>query len=47
MRFKEKESKVNYLAHIDNLIIKVILISLGSSTYKNTYLFLDQVKDNS
>jgi len=47
MRFKGEESKVDYLAHVDNLIIKAILISLGSSTYKDTYLFLDQVKDHS
>jgi hypothetical protein len=47
MRFKGEESKVNYLAYIDNLIIKAILVSLGSSTYKDAYLFLDRVKDNS
>jgi len=47
MRFKGEESKVNYLAHVDNLIVKVILVSLGSSTHKDTCLFLDRVKDNS
>jgi hypothetical protein len=47
MRFKGEESKVNYLAYMDNLIIKAILTSLGSSTYKDTYLFLDRVKDYS
>jgi uncharacterized membrane protein len=47
MRFKGEESKVDCLAYIDNLIIKAILASLGSSTYKNACLFLDRVKDNS
>jgi hypothetical protein len=47
MRFKREKSKVNYLAHVDNLIVKAILVSLGSSTHKDTYSFLDRVKDNS
>jgi hypothetical protein len=46
MRFKGEESKVDYLAHVDNLIMKAILISLGSSTHKDTCLFLDRVKDH-
>jgi hypothetical protein len=46
MRFKGEESKVDYLAHVDNLIIKAILAPLGSSTYKDAYLFLDRVKNN-
>jgi hypothetical protein len=41
MRFKGEESKVNYLAHVNNLIIKAILVSLGSSTHKDAYSFLD------
>jgi len=41
MRFKGEASKINYLAHVDNLIIKAILRSLGSSTYKDAIVFLD------
>jgi hypothetical protein len=47
MRFKGEASKVNYLAHIDNLIIKAILKFLGSSTHKDAIVFLDRVSDNS
>ena len=47
IRFKGEASKVDYLAHIDNLIIKAILKSLDSSTYKNTIVFLDRVSNNS
>ena len=47
IRFKGEESKVDCLAHVDNLIIKAILTSLGSSTYKDACLFLDRVKDYS
>jgi hypothetical protein len=46
MRFKGEASKVDCLAHIDNLIIKAILKSLGSSTYKDTIAFLDRVSNN-
>jgi hypothetical protein len=46
MRFKGEESKVDYLAHVDNLIVKAILASLGSSTHKDACSFLDRVKDN-
>jgi hypothetical protein len=47
MRFKREASKINYLAYIDNLIIKAILKSLGSSTYKDTIVFLNRVSNNS
>jgi len=47
MRFKGEASKIDYLAHVDNLIIKAILKSLGLSTYKDTIVFLDRVSDNS
>ena len=40
-------SKIDYLAHVNNLIVKAILKFLGSSTYKDACAFLDQVKDNS
>ena len=46
MRFKGEESKVDYLAYVDNLIVKAILTSLGSSTHKDTCSFLDRVKDH-
>jgi hypothetical protein len=35
MRFKGKDSQVRCLVYILNLIVKVILESLGSSTYKD------------
>jgi hypothetical protein len=35
MRFKGEDSQVRCLAHILNLIVKAILESLGSSTYKD------------
>jgi hypothetical protein len=47
IRFKRKANKVNYLAYMDNLIIKAILKSLGSSTYKDTIVFLDRISNNS
>jgi hypothetical protein len=47
MRFKREASKINYLAYMDNLIIKAILKSLGSSTYKDTIVFLNWVSNNS
>jgi menaquinone-dependent protoporphyrinogen IX oxidase len=47
MRFKGEASKINYLAYVDNLIIKAILRSLGSSTYKDAIVFLDWVSNNS
>ena len=46
MRFKGEASKINYLAYINNLIIKAILKSLGSSTHKDAIAFLDRVSDN-
>jgi len=46
MRFKGEASKVDCLAHIDNLIVKAILKSLGSSTHKDAIAFLDRVSDN-
>jgi hypothetical protein len=47
MRFKGEVSKIDYLAYIDNLIIKAILKSLGLSTHKDAIVFLDRVSDNS
>jgi len=47
MRFQGEASKINYLAHIDNLIIKAILKELGLSTYKDIVIFLDRVQDHS
>ena len=41
MRFKGEASKINYLAHVNNLIIKAILKFLGSSTYKDAIVFLN------
>jgi hypothetical protein len=41
MRFKGDLSLINYLAYVDNLIIKAILKSLGLSTFKDTVKFLD------
>ena len=46
MRFKGEASKIDYLAHVDNLIVKAILKSLGSSTHKDAVAFLDRVSDN-
>jgi hypothetical protein len=47
MRFKGEASKIDYLAYVDNLIVKAILKSLGLSTYKDAVVFLDRVSDNS
>ena len=47
IRFKGEESLIDYIAYINNLIIKAILKSLGSNTYKDAYAFLDRVKANS
>jgi hypothetical protein len=47
IRFKGKASKIYYLAHINNLIVKAILKSLSLSTYKDTCALLDRVKKNS
>jgi len=41
MRFQGEASKIDCLAHVDNLIIKAILKELGLSTYKDTVTFLD------
>jgi hypothetical protein len=46
MRFKGEASKIDYLAYVDNLIVKAILKSLGLSTYKDAIAFLDRVSDN-
>jgi hypothetical protein len=45
MRFQGEASKINYLAYVDNLIIKAILKELGLSTYKDIVAFLDRVQD--
>ena len=39
IRFKGETSKVDCLAHINNLIINAILKSLSLSTYKDAYAF--------
>jgi hypothetical protein len=44
IRFKGKESLINYLTYINNLIYKAILESLGSSTYKDASDFLNRVR---
>ena len=41
IRFKGEASKIDYLAHVNNLIIKAILKSLGSSTHKDAIVFLN------
>jgi hypothetical protein len=46
IRFLGEESLINCLAHIDNLIYKAILKSLGFSTHKGASEFLDQVKEH-
>jgi hypothetical protein len=46
IRFKEEASKIDCLAHIDNLVVKAILKSLGLSTHKDAVVFLDQVSNN-
>jgi hypothetical protein len=45
MRFKGEESKINCLTHVENLVVKAILKSLGSSTHKDAYAFLNRVKE--
>jgi hypothetical protein len=45
MRFKGDISLIDYLAYIDNLVIKAILKSLGSSTFKDIVKFLNRVKE--
>jgi hypothetical protein len=47
MRFKGDISLIDYLVYIENLIIKVILKSLGSSTFKDIVKFLNWVKEYS
>jgi hypothetical protein len=47
IRFKGEANKIDCLAYINNLIIKAILKSLSSSTYKDAYAFLNWVKKNS
>jgi hypothetical protein len=46
MRFKGEQSLIDCLAHVDNLICKAILESLGSSTHKEASEFLDRVRAN-
>jgi hypothetical protein len=46
MRFKGEESLIDCLAHVDNLICKAILESLGSSTHKDASDFLDRVRSH-
>jgi hypothetical protein len=46
IRFQVEASKINYLAHVDNLIIKAILKELGLSTHKDIVTFLDRVQDH-
>jgi len=46
MRFQGEASKIDCLAHVDNLIIKAILKELGSSTHKDAVAFLDRVQDH-
>jgi hypothetical protein len=45
IRFQGEASKINYLAYVDNLIMKAILKELGLSTYKDVVTFLDRVQD--
>jgi uncharacterized protein (DUF4213/DUF364 family) len=47
MRFKGDISLIDYLVHVENLIIKAILKSLGSSTFKDVVEFLNRVKEYS
>jgi hypothetical protein len=47
MRFKGDVSLIDCLAHVENLIVKVILKSLGSSTFKDVVEFLNRVKEYS
>jgi hypothetical protein len=47
IRFKGEESKIDYLAYVDNLVVKAILKSLSLNTYKDAYAFLNRVKDYS
>jgi hypothetical protein len=44
IRFKGEESLVDYIAYVDNLVVKAILKSLGSSTHQDACAFLDRVK---
>ena len=44
MRFKGEQSLIDYIAHVDNLVVKAILRDLGSSTHKDAYDFLNRVK---
>ena len=44
MRFQGEASKIDYLAHVNNLIIKAILKELGSSTHKDAVAYLIKLK---
>jgi hypothetical protein len=44
MRFKGEQSLINYMAYVDNLVVKAILKDLGSSTHKDACDFLNRVK---
>jgi hypothetical protein len=46
IRFRGEASKIDYLAYIDNLVVKAILKSLGSSTHKDAIAFLDRISNN-
>ena len=46
MRFQGEASKIDCLAHVNNLIIKAILKELGSSTHKDAVAYLDRVKEH-
>ena len=43
MRFKGKESHIQYFTYVLNLVVKDILAFLGSNTYKDATAFLDRV----
>ena len=44
MRFDDKTGQIRCFVHILNLVCKVILKSLSSSTYKDASEFLDRVE---
>jgi hypothetical protein len=45
MRFSGEKGLINYLAYINNLVIKAFLKFLSLSTYKEAFAFLNQVKE--
>ena len=44
IRFKREQSLIDYMAHVNNLVVKVILRDLGSSTHKDACNFLNRIK---